>query len=481
MNIFSHLQSITKTSPKKIAITDGDRSFTYADLTTQTQQLAQGFIEQGVAPGDRVVFFLLDSYEEVLCYLASFYCGAIAIPLYENLRGEDLRYMLDQVEPTLIMTSGDLIEHIQPITKAPIFISVEALFAEPKTPMNDEIDTTALISFTSGSTAKPKGVMHTQRHIIENCLATQQHFKLDDDVVAQCSSLDFNASFCSILLTVIFVGGTVVIAQSHDADRKLNEIIEHSVTFMFCVPNNCYHLIQAATQRATIKHKLQYCLIGGDASSPELFEHFHQVFGFNLTAGMGMTETLFQCCAPAGDITHIGSAGQPIGDVKFKIIDDNGDKLPANEKGELLIHSPSLTSGYWQNSEATNTAIKAGWLHSGDIGYLDNDNYFYFLDRKKNIIVVEGDNVTPSEVETILRAHPAIAQVAVIGKPTHKETEAVWAYVNLTPNTTVTEIELIEYASQQLADFKVPTHIVILDQLPTNARGKIDRLALKSK
>ena len=219
--------------------------------------------------------------------------------------------------------------------------------------MPSDEEAVALISYTSGSSAKPKGVMHAQQQLIANSKAVIKRFNLTTDTVTLVSGLDFNASFSSFLVSTLFAGGTVVISQAENMTERLEEISKHQITFIFAVPSSCHQLLEAKEQKPQTQHNLVHFVIGGDQYSKDLFDRFHQAFGLYLTVGMGMTETLYQCSMDPCSNNKVGSVGKAMPGVKLKIIDENGHNLPANEVGELCISTPCMMLGYWHNPIAT--------------------------------------------------------------------------------------------------------------------------------
>jgi long-chain acyl-CoA synthetase len=494
MTIYSLLQQQAAKQPNKTAIIDGQKKISYQDLISLIDQLSNGLSSIGIKKGDRVAFFMEDCYEEVLCYFSCFVVGAIAVPLYEGLRGLDLFYLIEQTSPKIIITSTALTPHLKTI-KDPLMDNIplhqvdstaennfSSLLTKHVTAQITTRDETAiaLISYTSGSSAKPKGVMHAQQQLIANSNAVIKRFNLTADTVTLVSGLDFNASFCSFLVTTLFVGGTVVISQTNNMAERLAEISKHHITFIFSVPSVCQQLIEAKEHQPDTTHQLTYFVIGGDQYSTDLCKRFYQTFGLHLTVGMGMTETLYQCSMTPSSNKKIGSVGTAMPDVKLKIIDEEGNAIGTNEPGQLCIQSPCMMLGYWQNNTATQAALKDNWLHSGDVGYLDQEGYFWFVDRMKNIILVDhyGQNVSPSEVESVLRLHPTVTDAAVVGKQVDNN-GVVCAFVILEADSKTDQQELIDFTKEKLAAYKTPKQIVFLDELPKNARGKLDRKALK--
>ncbi len=346
---------------------------------------------------------------------------------------------------------------------------------------SQQIQSTALIAYTSGSTSRPKGVMHSQQQLLANSQSIIDFFQLNSDIKSLSAGLDFNGMLSSIILTTLFIGGTAVISEAKNAVETLDEICEHKINMLFQIPSYYFDLIKAAQLKTLKTTALRFCFMGGDTSTPILFEKFYHAFHLQLISAMGMTETLFQSSMLENDTHPIGSAGKPLPGVVFKIIDPDTQKdLPSNQPGELLIQSAALTLGYWKNIAATKEAIQSGWLYSGDIGYLDEKGYFWFLSRRKNIVVIQGNNIAPSEVEKVLCQYPFVEMAVVIGYAIDQQDNALCAFITEKKAGAVIVKDLLTYASSQLADYKVPSKVYVLDQLPRNARHKIDRTALKN-
>lgn len=482
---------------ENIALECGEQKYTYNQLNQIVDTLSAHLLELGIVQGDRVAFFLPDSVEEILLYFACFQVGAIAVPLYEGLRGHDLAGIIKAVAPTVLVSSNKLLPYISKINNN--IPMIKWIYTIDKQSNNESVklfsslltakefvapqvceEAIATIFFTSGSTGKPKGAMHAHKNIRCAYQSVAASLNFSDADRALLSHIDFASSLFSMLLPIIFVGGTCVLLTDLTAETELDYFINKGITMHFRVPCFWDQVITLGKNKS-FSHQLRFCLIGGDVIPASIYQRFKEVFKIPLTASMGMTETTFQTINCSEDASKLGSVGKPLGHVELKIVDDDGNVLGPNEVGELLVKSPGSMVGYWNDPAQTQKTMSDGWLHSGDLGYLDEDGYFWFVDRKKNIIVGKlGANISPAAVESVLVSHDDVEEAVVVGIKNGQMQETVCAFVKSKCGRQVDCEELIGYAKSELADYKVPGQIEIVDEFPVNARGKIDRFALKA-
>lgn len=492
------LNDAAKNAPSNTALLYRGNATDYQTLSRQVDQLAAGFIQSGTKIGDRVAFFLTDCVEELCCYYACFKIGAIAVPLYSGLRGQDLSHSLHETEPRIIITDNNHYSHIADIvstlSELPLcyivghqrplpktFQAYEALLQDSDSIIFPELkpDTIASIFYTSGSTAKPKGVVHTHQQIMANIINVTKMFKVNKhDRFLVPGALDFNANICTIVLPCAYNKATLILLPSFEVDEVFNAITQQKTTIMFMVPSRYAQLIDYAEQNQPFSHQLRFSIVGGDTPPTSLFEDYCECFHAPLSLGMGMTETMCQTHNLSTQIEKQGSVGLPLDDISIKIVDENNQPLPHGETGEVLIQSPTNFLEYWRHPKATAETLKNGWLYSGDLGYLDHDGYLWLQGRKKHIIIRDGDNISPVEVENIIRNYSDIQDAAVFGLPNPKHGASVHAVIVVNNNNRVDLDQLTSYLRSQLADYKVPETIQIVDSLPVNKRGKLDRAEL---
>jgi long-chain acyl-CoA synthetase len=417
--------------------------------------------------------------------------GAIAVPVYQGLRGRELAYTINKVEPRVLVTTTHLFSYFEKIQTdvspiAHLYLTDQlqgdhafSVLCKPQVFTIPDIsgDAVAGLFFTSGSTGAPKGAAHTYYGITEAYMATSHATDILEDERVMVSNIDFNASLFAVLLPAIYLGVRLCLVPTPTPREAYDAIIKHKITRLFRVPSHWAQIIDIAKHEKK-PHSLVRCSAGGDVVTEELHDAFEQTFGIPLTSGMGMTETGFQSFVPDAKGQKRLSVGLPLPNVEVKVIDKKGAVMPANMAGELLIKSTSMMKGYWRDGEKTKQVLIDGWMHSGDICRIDDEGYIWFVDRSKNMIIVDGDNFAPSEVERILMQYPGITNAVVVGVPNDFSNNDAVAFVEKNTHGPVDPHVLIEHCRNELADFKVPTAVHFVKAFPKNARGKIDRKQL---
>lgn len=337
----------------------------------------------------------------------------------------------------------------------------------------------AFIFFTSGSTGRPKGVTHsieTFGWLIASGIESLAFTPLD--VVLPGSSLS-HVGALALSLTGLAAGSRVLIARSFDGDELLPLLREDRPTFLCMLPAALFGLVRDHGATHDDFRSLRLCVSGGDKVSAELEREFTELAGFPIEEGYGMTEIGFATLNPVGGLNKIGSVGVMSAGFAASIRSENGAELPTGAEGRLWIKAPSNMVGYWNNPEATAATLRDGWLDTGDVMRIDEDGYLWFCGRKKQIIIHDGSNISPQEVEEALLEHPAVASAGVVGIHNLVHGENVRAYITLRPDAErPTSQELIQFARQRIG-YKAPEEIVFLPEMPLNATGKVDRVTLK--
>jgi long-chain acyl-CoA synthetase len=338
--------------------------------------------------------------------------------------------------------------------------------------------TSALIIYTSGTTSRPKGVVHTHRTL---GAAVEGMWDLgpSDGAITSSSIMHPSGLYC-IVLPAMMSGGTVVLIPMFDPVVWLDEFERHRCTAALLLPSLAQFVVAEQMKRRRDVSSIRWTLAGGDAVPVALQKQFQECMGTPLREGIAMTE----CCPMLGnpaEAIRSGSVGLPLPGVEAKVVGPDGRALATGEVGELVVRSAAVFAGYWNNPEETAATLRDGWLFTGDLVKCDAEGYFWFQGRKKQLIVRESYNVAPQEVEEVLYLHPAVFEAGVFGLPDPVFGEKVIAGVSLRPGQTTTEAELRDFARQRLNDLKVPEKILFLAELPKGLTGKVDRRALKEK
>ena len=340
------------------------------------------------------------------------------------------------------------------------------------------LNNVATIMYTSGTTGKPKGVLQTFGNHWWSAMGSVLNLGLTENDCWYCAVPIFHISGLSILMRNVIYGMKVVLVEKFDEVEANRNIIENGVTIMSVVTAMLNRMLNVLGDNSYPAH-FRCFLLGGGPAPIHMLEHCKEN-GIPVFQSYGMTETSSQIVtlAPEYSLEKIGSAGKALFPSQLRI-EVNGKQAEANEAGEIVVFGPNVTKGYWNRPDATKEAIQAGWLHTGDIGYLDEDGFLYVLDRRSDLIISGGENVYPAEIESVLSSHPAVFEAGVRGIEDEKWGKVPIAFVVLTEE--VTEQQLLAYCCNHLASYKIPREIVFCKELPRNGANKLLRRELKKE
>jgi len=360
-----------------------------------------------------------------------------------------------------------------------------------------DLDEPAVLIYTSGTTGNPKGAMITHRNFHFQCTTIVPSInKLTyEDMIIGVLPLYHIYGLANSLFISIFNGGTLVMLPQYSPQGLLEAIEKHQATMLPAIPSMYQLLLGLArtkSRSAAIPKSLRNCISGGAPLSMAVLKQFHEVFNVHIREGYGLTESTSSVCANGvNGVYKEGSIGKPATGVEMKIIDENGAEVPIRAEGEICIRSTTITKGYWNNKEATDAVLQPdGWFLTGDLGYRDEDNFFFITDRKKDIIISHGYNISPREIEEVLTDHPKVLEAAVVNRKNNKGDESVTAFIVARPvdagsegkdTEPVTEKELREYCELNLAPYKRPRAYEFVDALPRSATGKVLRKELREE
>jgi long-chain acyl-CoA synthetase len=487
MNLGDLLSGSAERNPRKTAIVLENESISYEQLDHSTTSLARWFLRQGCEPGDRIAVHWPNSIETAKLFFACFKARMIAVPVNVRMKAPEVAYVLQHSQPAMYFVHPDLASVAKEARKGGAGLrtmrsTLEGLNeGEPDVPLPEVNDhDPALLLYTSGTTARPKGVTHTHRTLLENvklvCIAAPD--SLQTGLVM--TQMAFISAICVLLLPVVVTGGTCVLAPAFDAPVVLDLIERFQCSFTFGLPPMVQLLLEEQARKPREVRSLRTFLAGGDRVPLSTQERFQALFGIPLRECYGMTEMGLAVFNPA-DAIRSGSLGKALEGVELRVVNSHGKDTPEGEIGEIAVRSPACFAGYWDDPVATGEALPDGWLRSGDLARRDADGYLWFEGRQKEIIVRDGMNISPQEVEQAIYDHPAVLEVAVIGMPDPDEVhgEQVLAFVSLRDGLVTDEQELRDHARQRLADHKVPDRILFLKDLPKGITGKVQRRALK--
>jgi long-chain acyl-CoA synthetase len=486
--------------PGAIAMVSIVRSMTWRELEQESSALACGYGRLGLREGDRIASLMPNRIDLVVHYLACFKAGLVATPL-------NYRYTYREIDHALKVSGADaLLAHVErdedvgasalaaglrcgviayrdetgehPVRWPHSFgelLASEPLVFDP----SPDPSIPAVIFFTSGSTGPAKGVTHTRESLRWMIASAVSAFELSDaDEFLPGSSMSHLGSFLWTL-SMLSVGGRVVVARTTDADELLPLLRDNRPTVLAMIPAALTALVRDHGLQPDDFASLRVCRSGSDKVSTELLTEFAAAAGISISEGYGMTEVGLATLNPPSGVNKPGSIGPPISGFEIALRDDHDNPIEPGSVGRIFIRSRSRMAGYWNAPEATAEVVRGDWLDSGDLAHADDDGYLWFFGRKKQIIVHDGSNVSPFEVEGALREHPTIGLAGVVGVHDTLHGETIRAYVTLRDGATrPSSAELIVFCRDRIG-YKAPEEIIFLDQMPLNPTGKIDRAGLK--
>lgn len=490
--------------PDEVALVSAEREINWRALEDASLRLAGGYRELGLKPGDRIASLMPNRIALIVHYLACFKAGLVATPLNYRYTFREIDHALQVSGAVAILAHGERGEDLaaselvgrlrlgtivygdSPQEEADAAGGsgrrfAQLLEAEPATdlPAPEPADPAAIF-FTSGSTGPAKGVTHTHETLRWMMASAIDAFGLSaGDVFLPGSSMSHIGSFLWSLST-LSVGGRVVVARSFDAHELLPLLREQKPTVLAMIPAALAALIRDHDLSHDDFASLRICRAGADKVSTELLAEFAALAGFPIDEGYGMTEVgLATLNPPAGPIKQ-GSIGPPIGGFSIALRDDAGEPVAEpGTVGRVWIRTRSRMAGYWEAPEATAEILEEEWLDSGDLARADEDGYLWFFGRKKQVIVHDGSNISPFEVEGALVDHPAVDLAGVVGVHDSVHGESVRAYVTLRADAErPTSADLIVHCRERIG-YKAPEEVIVLDEMPLNPTGKIDRVGLK--
>ena len=498
MTLHAMLRDNRTRFPERPWLRFGPQTWTYAEGDALTDRLAAGLWSIGIRKGDRVGLLLANCPEIVFCYFACFKIGAIAVPLNTRFQASELAYALGHAEARILIGHADLCSAVLPLREQLPSLSEIYVVGRPSaetkpfSQLHETQGATAIsagaseqvvaLLYTSGTTAKPKGVIHSHATLLQqntNMIETYGHDAFA--VTAIAMPLCHIAGFSVQMLVATQAAGTIVILPGFDAENVLRTIEQSRATYLFTLPTHVNMMVNHPRADEFDLGSLRLCIAGGDCLPMELHDRFQAMFGVTIDEGCGMTEVVYTLQPRLAGERRVGSIGKPLGDVTIRLEDEHGKEVPPGHAGEIVVSSKAVTYGYWNDPHSTGATIRGGALYSGDLARRDDDGFYWFVGRCKDIIIRGGSNISPAEIEDVLYRHPAVYEAGVVGLPDPELGQKVRAYVALKPGIEATEADLIAWAGKSLAAYKVPESIMFAAQLPKGPTGKVLRRALRDE
>ncbi|MEU9602458.1 long-chain fatty acid--CoA ligase [Streptomyces sp. NPDC048109] len=497
-NLATMLFEARAAHPDKPLCLGAHGSHSYADVDDRSARIAAALLGQGLRPGDRVAVQLPNIPEFVSTYLAVLRAGLVMVPLNPMLRAPEIAYHLADSGASVLVTAGDCLPDVlEARGSAAVFAVGDGGLSDGVRPFTDLLtvpgggeiaatsaDDTAVLLYTSGTTGHPKGAELTHFQLYMNCTVGGELFGFGDtDVGLAVLPLFHVFGLSSVLNVAIRFGGSVCLVPRFETRTVLDAVERHRCTVFAGVPTMYAALLQADITGRDLS-SLRVGVSGGAAMPGEVLRAFEGKFsGVVVLEGYGLSETASSTTFNiSAEQRRVGSIGRPIWGVTARIVDDTGGPLEPgpDQVGEIVVRGHNVMKGYWRRPEETAAALRGGWLHTGDLGYSDEDGYLYVVDRKKDLVIRGGYNVYPREVEELLHAHLDVTGAAVLGRPDPRLGEEVVACVTLRPGASAGEAELIAFCRESLAPYKCPREVRVLDDMPVGPTGKILKRELRS-
>lgn len=499
MNIAQNIERATRHFPDAPAIFFEGHSVTYRELSAAVDRTAHGLAALGVAPGDRVALFLPNIPAFAIAYLATVKLGAIAVSVNSMLTTEELLYVLSDAGAQALFTTVALLPAAAPLIDALIpaarvilcegdapaghhsLASLGAGHGEPFPARDMDRDAPAAILYTSGTTGQQKGATLSHGNVVSNMYATGHalHVAPSDRMLLFLPLFHcFGQNF--IMNTAFNSGAAISLHRRFTPDAVLAAVASDGVTIFPAVPTVYIALLNADVPRERLAG-VRYYFSAAATMPVEVAHRWREAYGSAVYEGYGLTET-----SPFASYNHEwshrpGSVGTPLEMVEMQVFDPEDHEAAVGTWGEIVIKGPNVMLGYWNRPAESATALRGGWFHTGDIGYMDADGYFYLVDRVKDMINSAGFKIWPREVEEVLYRYPGVRECAVVGVADAYKGEVARAYIVPTAPGAVQPEAILSYCREHLAAYKVPEAVVIVDELPKSSTGKILKRVIRDQ
>jgi long-chain acyl-CoA synthetase len=487
--------------PDRPAVFQGSEVIDHAAMGDRSDRVAAGLAARGVVKGDRIALYCPNSAEFAIAYTGIVKAGATVVPINLLLNTEEIGFILDdsgakglifhqafskQAETVLrtagrvefVVSIGGAVAGTEPFDA---FVNSDAPIPEVNCDPQEDL---VVILYTSGTTGRPKGAMLTHGNLVANTRSVREamHWRPGRDVVLLVLPM-FHAFAATVgMLTPLTNGCAFVPLSRFEPDQVAEAIHAYQATIFLGVPSMYSVLLRLKDERARLLSSLRYCVSGGAALPVEVLRRFEEKFGIRIYEGDGPTEcSPVTCVNPIDGLIKPGTVGLPVPGVEMKILGEDGRELPCGEVGEIAVRGANVMKGYWKQPDATREVFCGEWFLTGDLGTQDEDGYFSIVDRKKDLIIVNGMNVYPRMIEEVLYRFPPIREAAVVGEPHHLHGEIPVAYIAVDESKPTGEAEVRAFCREHLGRHQLPRKFVFLPELPKNAAGKILKRQLRKQ
>ncbi|HEY3211052.1 MAG TPA: long-chain fatty acid--CoA ligase [Actinomycetota bacterium] len=503
MNLADLLRETRRRFPSKPALIFHDRPITFSEVDERVDRTAAALAALGVVKGDRVALLMGNVPEFVTTLYGAMRIGAVVCPMNVMLTPEEMGYILaDSGAKAAVVELGSLpgllsvrdrLGDLQtilvvggpPAPRGTISLEETLRTAGEPSAVTTESSDLAVIAYTAGTTAAPRGAMLAHGHLLANLDQLTQVPDLaetDKDVALLALPLFHSYGLNVILGMCMKTGATALLVERFDPAESLALVERHGVTVLFGAPPMFAAWLSLPDVDPRAMSSVRLAVSGAAPLPADVFGAFRDRFGVTIWEGYGLTE-----CGPAvtsnamGDEAKAGSIGLPLPGVEIRLVDEDGEDAEEDDPGEIWVKGPNVFSGYWNRPDATAEVLDGEWLRTGDVAYRDEDGYLHLVDRKKDLVIVSGFNVYPTEVEEAIERHPKVQEAAVVGVPDQRTGEAVQAWVVPKEGQTLGAEEILDFLHGYLARFKQPSDIRIVDELPHHMTGKVLRRVLRGE
>ncbi len=508
LNLAIVLETGAASRPERTAVIADGRRMSYGQLNEAANRCAAGLAQMGVRPGDKVALMLPNVPEFAIAYFGVLKAGCCVVPLNTLFKAPEIAHQLEDSDTSALIIAETLLPEARRALsaveayhhvivagrRAPAGCRRFAEVLEAGRPDFDTVQTsaddTAVILYTAGAIGRPKGAELTHFSLFYNAALTADRLcRITADDVSLATLPLFHAfGQTCVMNATLYAGATLSMLPRFEPDKVLQTIQRDRVTLLLGVPTMYWYLQHYPGAEKYDWSSLRLCCSGGAALPADLMSEFQERYGLPIYEGYGLSETSPVASFNATDRPpRRGSIGLPVYGVQMRVVDEDDRQLPAGTVGEIIVRGHNVMKGYYKRPGPTAEAMRGGWFHTGDLAYVDAEGYFYIVDRKKDMIKRGGLNIYPREVEDVLKAHPAVAEAAVVGIPDEVMGEEIKAFIVPEPEETVGVTispeamaeELVEYARARMAAYKYPRYIEIRTELPKDAAGKVLKRQLR--
>ncbi len=476
-----------------------DRKYTNVQMRTTALRLADALRSLGIGKGDRVIVQMPNCPEVYQSFQALYILGAVVVPINYMVGDAETAHIYKDTGAKAVIGTINFRQKIETCRKeAPHIehiiliedncsggaLSFHDLVAQGSADIEiarTADDDPAVLVYTAGTTGTPKGVMHTHHSLYSNAVMQQETLRMPSGITGLAVlPLCHSYGISTLNLAHLIGGGKMVVLDQIDIDDIFSAIEKYKVNSLAAVPTLYIYMLAHPDVKRFDLSSMKYWLSGSAPLALDTWRKFKERFGAEIIEGWGLTEAgANNATNPLTGTKKVGSIGKPMRGMQMKVIDDQGEEQPPGVQGEIVLSGPHIMKGYWNLPEETDKVIRDGWLFTGDIGYKDEDGYFFVTERKKDLIIKGGENIAPREIEEILLQHPSVQEAAVIGVPDEVYGENIKAFVVLSPGKTAGAEGIIQHCRDRVRRFKSPQEVVFLDALPKSIIGKTLRKELR--